>query len=450
MRPVITVFTFLLFTTVLTVTTSAQQTINKGNYIQKPESVVTDGRYYYIADIGKNLNPADKDGDGVIWKMDKQGKQVGASAFAKGLNAPKGITIANGILFVTDIDRVAGFELATGRKKYDIDFTSAGTAFLNDLAMKDGQTLFVSAMDINKIFIIHLTPQPHFEELVLTNPIKGINGLYYHARQNRLYACSFVMGDVPSGELGFIDLQPSIKQFIHIIDRSGGYDGIALANDSTVVVSDWVAFEKKGIILSVNTITKKVTIINQAPIAGPADFSLTPAEELVIPAMMEGTILKYLITSTKKSIMEKHATAPALKKQSVSASITVNAPAAKVWQALTDPTIIKKYFFGTEAQSDWKVGSPLTFQGEWKGQQYKDKGVILQSKPNQVFQHTYWSSMSGMEDLPENYATITYKLSGNDQQTMLTVTQDKCKDVEEAKQTWHTVLENLKKTVEGS
>ncbi len=61
-------------------------------------------------------------------------------------------------------------------------------------------------MDIDKIFIIHLSAKPTIEELVLTNPLKGPNGLVYSARQNKLYACSFIFGDTPAGELGFIDL----------------------------------------------------------------------------------------------------------------------------------------------------------------------------------------------------------------------------------------------------
>jgi len=38
-------------------------------------------------------------------------------------------------------------------------------------------------------------------------------------------------------------------------------------------------------------------------------------------------------------------------------SITINAPAAKVWDALINPELIKQYLFGTEAISDWEVGS---------------------------------------------------------------------------------------------
>ncbi len=94
-----------------------------------------------------------------------------------------------------------------------------------------------------------------------------------------------------------------------------------------------------------------------------------------------------------------------------SAEIEINTPVSKVWDALTNPDKIKKYFFGTNAISDWKVGDPLEFKGEWEGKEYHDKGIILKSEKNKLFQYTYLSSMSGKEDIPENYATVTYELS---------------------------------------
>ena len=151
---------------------------------------------------------------------------------------------------------------------------------------------------------------------------------------------------------------------------------------------------------------------------------------------------------TKKNFMDKQV-APVLQKKQVKESVTINAPVSKVWQALIDPAIIKQYFFGTEAKSDWKPGSPITFTGEWKGQSYKDKGTILKVEPNKLLQHTYWSSMAGLEDIPENYITVTNRLEGDDKQTKLTISQDMCTDEEEAKEMWKTVLAGLKKTVEG-
>ena len=54
------------------------------------------------------------------------------------------------------------------------------------------------------------------------------------------------------------------------------------------------------------------------------------------------------------------------------ATTTINAPASKVWDALTKPEQIKQYMFGTEVTTDWKVGSPITYKGEWKG---KERGI---------------------------------------------------------------------------
>jgi len=59
-------------------------------------------------------------------------------------------------------------------------------------------------------------------------------------------------------------------------------------------------------------------------------------------------------------------------------TITINAPASKVWDALTKPELIKQCLFGTEVTTDWRVGSPITYKGEWEGKAYEDKGKVLQ------------------------------------------------------------------------
>ena len=55
---------------------------------------------------------------------------------------------------------------------------------------------------------------------------------------------------------------------------------------------------------------------------------------------------------------------------------TINAPPADVWKSLTNLATFKKFFFGSDVATDWKVGSPITFPGEWKGKPYEDKGVV--------------------------------------------------------------------------
>lgn len=133
------------------------------------------------------------------------------------------------------------------------------------------------------------------------------------------------------------------------------------------------------------------------------------------------------------------------------ASAIIDAPIEMVWDALTNPEQIRKYFFGTQAVSDWKKGSPIYFRGEWEGKKYEDKGTILNTIPNELFQYSYWSSMSGIEDKPENYVTVTYKLKEAGDQTKVTITQENIPDEkmrEHSEQNWNKVLADLKKLLE--
>ena len=86
----------------------------------------------------------------------------------------------------------------------------------------------------------------------------------------------------------------------------------------------------------------------------------------------------------------------------VSKSVDINAEPSTVWNALTNPDIIKEYLFGTETITDWKVGSEIIFQGEYKGHKYKDRGVVRENSLNKLLSYSYWSGFSGLEDKPEN------------------------------------------------
>jgi len=129
-------------------------------------------------------------------------------------------------------------------------------------------------------------------------------------------------------------------------------------------------------------------------------------------------------------------------------TITFDEPIAKVWNGLSDPAIVKKYFFGTNLKSDWEVGGPITFSGEWEGKTYQDGGIILAIDPPRLLKYTYWSSMSGTEDKPENYNNITYELDEKDGVTTLVITQDGVKNqqaLEHSEQNWQSVFDGLKK-----
>jgi uncharacterized protein YndB with AHSA1/START domain len=131
---------------------------------------------------------------------------------------------------------------------------------------------------------------------------------------------------------------------------------------------------------------------------------------------------------------------------------TIHASAATVWRALTKPELVKKYMMGADVKSEWKVGSALTYTGEYKGKRFEEKGVIKQIEPEKLLQATHFSATSGKEDKPENYALVTWELGEQDGETTVRVSQSGLHDVkgvEASKANWHGVLEGLKKTVES-
>ena len=133
------------------------------------------------------------------------------------------------------------------------------------------------------------------------------------------------------------------------------------------------------------------------------------------------------------------------------ASTTIHAPASKVWDALTRPDLIKRYFFGTNVVTDWKVGSPIYYRGEWQGRSYEDKGTILEVEPDRKLVSTHWSPLSGVPDRPENYHTVSYLLSEHNGMTDVTIQQDHNASADEQQhsaENWRMVLDGLKKLVE--
>jgi uncharacterized protein YndB with AHSA1/START domain len=133
------------------------------------------------------------------------------------------------------------------------------------------------------------------------------------------------------------------------------------------------------------------------------------------------------------------------------ASVSINAPTEKVWDALIDPQAIKQYMFGTNVVSDWKEGSSIVWTGEWQGKSYEDKGKILHLKPGRTIQYSHFSPLSGLPDKPINYHTVTIEMSGNGNQTDVTLTQDNNAteaDRAESEKNWGTMLTELKKFLE--
>jgi uncharacterized protein YndB with AHSA1/START domain len=133
------------------------------------------------------------------------------------------------------------------------------------------------------------------------------------------------------------------------------------------------------------------------------------------------------------------------------ASINIDAAREQVWKALVDPDAIHQYMFGTHVVSDWKEGSPIVWKGEWQGRPYEDKGTVLKIQPWILLQYSHFSPLSGLPDLPENYHTVTIRLSMVGDQTIVSLAQDKNANEEErshSEKNWEMMLMSLKKYIE--
>jgi len=100
---------------------------------------------YLVSNISGN--PTEADGDGFISRLNADGgllelRWIDGARAGVTLNAPKGMALQGGSLFVADIDCVRIFDRATGRPTGEVCVPDA--TFLNDIAPDDQGTLFVT------------------------------------------------------------------------------------------------------------------------------------------------------------------------------------------------------------------------------------------------------------------------------------------------------------------
>lgn len=254
-----------------------------------PESLRSDGHFLYATNIGKTGDPSARDGDGFISKLSPDGKMITPSITSEVLNAPKGTAIIKGILYVTDLDRIVGIDLASGKKTAELSLSAYHTNFANDLTVKDDHTLFVSLMDVGKIVEVNISSGQSSPLIDL----KGANGICYDKASKRLYTCNFLFENLQGGEIGVVSWQQQKPVYEKIGDVHGGFDGLELLDDHTLLVSDWVALDHPaGIVEKIDLRSKTATKVEMPAMAGPADFYLdAKKKQLFIPVMLESKVL---------------------------------------------------------------------------------------------------------------------------------------------------------------
>jgi uncharacterized protein YndB with AHSA1/START domain len=134
----------------------------------------------------------------------------------------------------------------------------------------------------------------------------------------------------------------------------------------------------------------------------------------------------------------------------ITRQLVLHARPEEVWDALTNPEKSKLFMFNAEVQSDWLVGSTITWTGIKKGKVFHAKGAIIFIDKNKQLKHSYLELHSGTEDVGLNYLYVTYFLESKYNGTELEIVIENFNDDNNRLvfigKTWdNTVLPGLKR-----
>ena len=262
--------------------TRAQQVYQSERLVKKwetpaelkvPESVYYDGNRQVIYVSNVTGSPTDKDGTGFISKISPEGKIL-VLQWVTGLNAPKGLGVAEEFLYVSDISRVVKINIASGTIAGQVEIP--GSQFLNDIATDNQGNVYVSDMNGKAIYMIR---DGKYEVLVRSDKVNGVNGLY-----------------VSDGQLlaGLQDRIVSInlktREVKDFILNTGGIDGLVPDGKGNYLISDWL-----GNIHLVSANKEKVKLLDTTPAnvnAADIDF-ITASNLLLVPTFSGNRIVAY-------------------------------------------------------------------------------------------------------------------------------------------------------------
>lgn len=271
--------------------------------LSNPESIGGHGKYLYVSNLGAQLDPTAKDGDGFISKVDRKTGQIVEKNFITGLNSPKGIMIVGGYIHVADVDKIVAYRIKDKKKVWEADLSGFGVTYANDIAMGCFK-LYVSSTDRNAIFIVR--PSGKIKMVKMKDAIPGANGLYKSC--GKLYVANYGRGTEPNGSFGRVKpCKGKFKPFI----TGGIYDGITKVGGK-LIVSDWVSEkDAKGKLVVYAPCSKKYMNLDMdRTFNGPADiYKDCKYRTLYIPSMRDNTVVSYRLKDVKAKIREGMKTA---------------------------------------------------------------------------------------------------------------------------------------------
>lgn len=228
----------------------------------------------YVSNV--NGNPLEKDGNGFITQVDLDGNVV-MEKWITGLDAPKGMGIYNGKLYVTNITQLVEIDIESGEitNRWEIE----GAIFLNDITINKEGIVYFSDSDQNKI---HMLKDGEVSEYISSDELGGPNGLY--AEEGRLMLATY-----GSGQFGYIDL--ATKEVVMKTDSIGAGDGVTSDDDGHYLVSSW-----SGEVFHINGETWKKTSLlrTEQDTIQSADITfIADKKMLLVPTFFKNTITAY-------------------------------------------------------------------------------------------------------------------------------------------------------------
>jgi len=272
-----TIFTGLILTLIFGVNISNAQRLEKvwqtTGDLKTPESVLYDQErdVIYVSNI--DGDPSLKDGNGFISILNSDGS-VKNLQWIKNLDAPKGLAIFKGKLYVADIDKLVEIDIEKGSitAKYD----APGAVFLNDVTSCMNGMIFVSDTRTAKI---HVLNEGKFTVWMEGKPLETPNGLM--AEKGKL-----LVGDKNIYE---VDIQT--KKTTLLIEDAGGVDGLVKNNDGDFVFSNWpgkIFIHKNG--KTIKLLDTTAQELNTADI----DYDLKH-DLILVPTFFDNHIVAYKI-----------------------------------------------------------------------------------------------------------------------------------------------------------
>ena len=199
--------------------------------ISAPESTYLDleSNAIYVSVI--NGGVGDKDGNGFIAKLGRDGKPI-AAQWATGLNGPKGSRAAGRTLWVADIDELVGIDLNSGQIKTKVKVADA--KFLNDVATAPDGTIYTSDSTLNRIYMVKDGVASVFAE---GEAVEAPNGLLVDGSRLLVGTMRQVAADQKSGPGRVIALDLKTKEKTVFSGDIGAIDGVESDGKGGFIVS---------------------------------------------------------------------------------------------------------------------------------------------------------------------------------------------------------------------